>query len=448
MEPPGHREIERQEFGRLFGRLVAKRVFMLPVFGSFVAWFWWMEPPGWRRGLLAVALAALAVFFVGEWLRFRRRGYSRAVVNQNIVFAAFMLLVVLGATGGTASPALVFAVPLGVLASTFLRWPANGAVIAALLAAVWALAAAAAAGVGELVPAALGGGARLGSPAHPLLQALFLTVIVLFGGFAGRELRRSYESVVRRALAAQQESLRAHQERAEELTALSGEIAHELKNPLASVKGLAGLLAGAVPEGKAVERLGVLRREVDRMQAILDEFLNFSRPLVPLALGRTDLAALCREVLALHEGMALDRGVALEPGPGLAAGGVSCRCDPRKVKQVLINLVQNALEASPRGAPVAVDAEPLPGGAARVRVLDRGRGLDPAVADALFSPGVTTKARGSGLGLTIARALARQHGGDLVLRPREGGGAEAELVLPGGAPGEAAPAAPGRGEAA
>jgi signal transduction histidine kinase len=139
-------------------------------------------------------------------------------------------------------------------------------------------------------------------------------------------------------------------------------------------------------------------------------------------------------VAALHEGLARDRGAALE----VRAGTVLARCDPRKVKQILINLVQNALDAAADGrAPeVEVLAEPLPAGGARVRVLDRGRGLDPALGAALFSPGATTKPHGSGLGLPIARALARQHGGDLTLAPREGGGTVAELVLPGGAPGE------------
>jgi signal transduction histidine kinase len=161
------------------------------------------------------------------------------------------------------------------------------------------------------------------------------------------------------------------------------------------------------------------------MQSILDEFLNFSRPLVPLALSESDAGAICREVAALHEGMAEERDLSIS----LVLEPANVRCDPRKVKQILINLLQNAFDASAAGSTITIEAG-LAGGGARIRVIDRGKGVDSSLGEAVFEPGVTSKAVGSGLGLTIARALARQHGGDVVLSPRDGGGTIAEVVLP------------------
>ncbi|ABS25099.1 integral membrane sensor signal transduction histidine kinase [Anaeromyxobacter sp. Fw109-5] len=425
--PPGHREIQHEELSRLFGRMTGVRLAALPPIGALALWLAWIEPAPWRRVALVVALVGMCAFFVGEWIGFRRRGFTPGAVPRNLIIATVWQMGITAVTGGLASPFLYIAVPLGMIGGVFLPWRASLLLSTVQAAAVFGLAALGASGAfAELNLQVFGGGPRIGPPAFLYTHAAMLSLVFLFSSGAGRATRWSFDRMIRRALAAQQASLEAHAERAEELTALSAEIAHELKNPLASVKGLAGLLAPGLPEGKAVERLQVLRREVDRMQAILDEFLNFSRPLVPLALGDAELGGLCAEVAALHEGMARERDVAIV----VRAEGVSARCDPRKVKQILINLVQNALDASPARAQVEVEASLDPGGGARVRVLDRGRGVDPSLADALFSPGATTKPRGSGLGLTIARALARQHGGELVLAPRPGGGTAAELVLP------------------
>lgn len=439
MPPPGHDQIQREELSRLFGQLVGARLLLVPLLVGAGAWIAWEEPAAWRRAALVGLLVPVSAFFVVEFLRFRRRGgLAPGQVRLNLSVAVVGQAIVMAATGGLDSPFVYVAVLLAVVVNVFVRPPLSAWLTTLQVLVIWLLAGLGATGAAPLELALFGGAARRALPAHHAMHAAFLTVVLVAIAFAGRAGRKVFEAIIRRALAAQQESLRAYAERAEELTALSGEIAHELKNPLASVKGLAGLLAQGVAPGKATERLAVLRKEVDRMHAILDEFLNFSRPLVPLVLGECDVAALAREVGALHEGLARERGVAVE----VRGAGVRARCDPRKVKQILVNLVQNALDASPAGAAVELEAAPAAAGGARVRVQDRGPGLDPAVRDAAFSPGFTTKASGSGLGLTIARSLARQHGGDLTLSPRAGGGVVAELFLP------ATPGGAGAGAAA
>jgi signal transduction histidine kinase len=112
-----------------------------------------------------------------------------------------------------------------------------------------------------------------------------------------------------------------------------------------------------------------------------------------------------------------------------ANGGLVVRCDARKVKQVLINLMQNALDASSSGGSVAIELDDH-GGDGVVRVCDRGSGLPGELLARLCEPGVTTKAHGSGLGLTIVRMIAEQHGGRFALANRDGGGCVAELRLP------------------
>ena len=452
--PAGFHEIQRQEMSRLFGLFTRARLALIPTLIAFYAWVVWTDPARWRIAVLAVAVPVLVGVFVFEFRRFRIRGLSPHALDRNLAMAVFGVMIITTVSGGLDSPILPVAVIVTMAVGLFASPAVATWLMGLQLVTVWTFSILMATrGDAFLRLAALAGGSPY-QPTRAWTTTLIYSLLLVAARYVGRAIRRTFDAMLRRTVRAQAESLRAHAERAEELTALSAEIAHELKNPLASVKGLAGLLAGAVADQKGAERLGVLRREVDRMQVILDEFLNFSRPLVPLALGQHDVAALCREVASLHEGMAEERGVTVEAD----GAEVRARCDPRKVKQVLINLVQNALDASPAGSEVRLVATSDGRGGATITVEDRGGGLDAAVAGRVFEPGVTTKASGSGLGLTIARALARQHGGDLALLPREGGGTSARLSLPGEpglAPTETGPAggpglppAPGCGAAA
>lgn len=427
--PSGLEQVQREAFARLFMRMMRVRIILAPPFLLVLFYFLVREPATWRKWLLGGLLVVIVVLGGVEV-----RNYVRNTPRQRFPFAYFAgislptmggLLLLTGGLEGPFTPVLLVVSFLITLFTT-----TRGAWAFALMqvALLWGLAAISFTGVvPDLLPQLFGGGARAGHNDSLLLA--YVTVmsgmVVWIAGF-GSIMRGVFQGMTKDALDARDETLRTHTEALNALTLLSGEIAHELKNPLASVKGLAAMVARDV-EGKPAERLAVLRREVDRMQEILEGFLNFSRPLLPLNEQRTSLEGLCRQVTELHEGMAGERGVSLRL---FAERPVAIGCDPRKVKQVLINLVQNALEAAPRGSTVELVVLPTPEGGGRVEVRDRGRGIAPEVRARVFEPGVTTKPEGNGLGLALARALARQHGGELELRAREGGGCVAELLLP------------------
>ncbi len=260
---------------------------------------------------------------------------------------------------------------------------------------------------------------------------LFITMFIVMSTLhvvmflVGRRTQEGYDRQLHQLAHAREHALTVSQDRTRELTTLSGELAHELKNPLASVKCLAALV-GKSPEAEAAERIGVMRREIDRMQAILEEFLNFSRPLAPLNLRTVPISELAHKVAELHEGIATTRQVEIEVD---AQGDTEVTCDPRKVQQILINLLQNAIDASPNGSRIAIEVRD-DGPAVVVDVLDTGSGIDETIGPKIWEPGVTTKEHGTGLGLTVARAIARQHQGSLDLSNRPSGGCRGRLILP------------------
>ncbi len=418
-------EIQRAELDRLASSAANFRASRLPMVATVLLTLFVLRPNLPRALLLGVMLLALLLVVRYERGREGEEGFGRSFALRNGLVGVGLHFVFLLCTGALASPLL----PAVILLSTMLGgvlgrdprvwWVRAGQVLSILILAATELLGT----VAIFTPVWL---QQHRSWPAVLASATVMTGLILASGVVGRRMRNVSDLMLSRAVEARRDLLDAHLTQARELTALSGEIAHELKNPLASVKGLAGLLARDLPAGKPSERLGVLRAEVDRMQGILDEFLNFSRPAVPLVFEPADLGALAADVASLHEGLASARGVRL----GVEGEGTA-RVDLRKTRKILINLVQNAIEASPAGGAVLLRVAVEPG-RARVLVDDEGAGVDARVGERVFEAGVTTRAHGSGLGLPIARALARQQGGELSLEVRPEGGCRARLELPGG----------------
>jgi signal transduction histidine kinase len=179
--------------------------------------------------------------------------------------------------------------------------------------------------------------------------------------------------------------------------------------------------------------LKLVKDELRRLDHILEDFLQFARPR-ELEARDVELSSLLAAVLDLMKGEFERREVRLERRLGAPA---LVRGDEERLRQILMNLFLNALEAVGPGGQVwvtcAVLAHDDPEGAARfaeIGVDDDGPGFAPGVRDRIFEPFFTTKAKGSGLGLSIAHAIALQHGGTIEAEPSPLGGARMVLRLP------------------
>jgi signal transduction histidine kinase len=415
------------------GRLTYMRMAVMPAIVALLTGASFLDPARWRTLALGSTLAGALVLFAYELWAMRQRRTRRWIPA---FFGSFIIqTIALVATGGVHSPFLPALVLAGIIAGAMLSGPEAWVLPGAQIAVVVVLAALQSnEAFTDLRPIFWRGETSAAANAiHVVTVAGATVVLLLVATRAGRILRQSYERVLARVLSARDDTLAEHRAHAREMAALSAEIAHELKNPLATVKGLAALMARVPGDMKNGERLEVLRREVERMQVTLEEFGSFSRPLLPLSLEVVPLSHVVTEVLGLHEGMAQAAGVSLEVE---TRGDDAVRCDRGKVRQILVNLIQNGIQASPSGVTLRLEIEPAPGEMIALRVLDEGSGLDAEVADRIFEAGVTTKATGSGIGLGVSLGLARQHGGTLTLDPRPTGGCVAELCLPKAGPKE------------
>jgi two-component system sensor histidine kinase HydH len=222
----------------------------------------------------------------------------------------------------------------------------------------------------------------------------------------------------------------AHMKKAERLSAagqLAASLAHEIRNPLASISGAAGILRrGSASPEYIRDSLDIIDKESQRLNKLLTGFLNFAKPRSP-RLHKTDPNAVLASVTTLAAHAAEASQVALVHQP--LEGCPEIECDPEQLKQVLLNLVINAVEASPAGGAVMLRTA-YSGGAVIMEVQDRGVGIPDGVADQIFDPFFTTKPKGTGLGLAVSSMILSQHGGKISFSRNKEGGTTFRIELP------------------
>jgi two-component system sensor histidine kinase PilS (NtrC family) len=218
---------------------------------------------------------------------------------------------------------------------------------------------------------------------------------------------------------------------------LAAGIAHEIRNPLASISGSVQMLREGSGQGEVNRRLmDIVLREINRLNHLINDFLLFARPKKTLW-KPVDLGPLIVECLELFQRSPhWDKRIHVQRDLRLAAEIVS---DPEQIKQVLLNLFLNAAEAMPQGGTLFVGTEgPIEndhrsGGAeprVRITVRDTGEGFQEKALGQLFTPFYTTKPGGSGLGLAIVKRIVEGLEGEVHGRNHEDGGAELTLELP------------------
>ncbi len=226
--------------------------------------------------------------------------------------------------------------------------------------------------------------------------------------------------------------LKAREESERRLRALgtmAATLAHEIRNPLGAMKGLTQLAQEDLSaDHRAQESLKTIVSEAERLEKLVTDLLTFARPPQP-QISRFDLLDLVNRVANLLRTEFESAGITLQIGSREKA--LLIESDENGIRQILLNIFLNAMDATPRGLPVAVSVAKKDG--TRELVLDvddSGSGIGNRDPEELFQPFATSKVKGTGLGLAISRQIIENLGGTLTLMNRAGGGARCSLRLP------------------
>lgn len=260
-----------------------------------------------------------------------------------------------------------------------------------------------------------------------LVGLVLLAFAVSASGYAvvSRLRARDREQAVTRL--AEVETVRRRSERLAAAGALAAGLAHEVRSPLNAIGLAAQRLERRLSPGDSSREIASrIHGEVIRLEEVLRGFLDLASP-VSDRRELFDLAGQVQLVLDVLDDEALSRAVNLRQ----TGGSISVAADRDSIHRAIVNLVRNAIQASPEGSSIEVHVGNR-SDKAILRVVDQGPGIDAAVRGKEFDPFVTGRASGTGLGLALVKRVAEEHGGSVRLVSHDGGGTLAELILPGG----------------
>jgi two-component system sensor histidine kinase HydH len=267
---------------------------------------------------------------------------------------------------------------------------------------------------------------------HAVIQVVLVGVmVVVLLGVSGWQIR-----TLRQHLRLQEEA--ARQERLAALGGMAAVLAHEIRNPLGAIKGLAQFLTEKRAGDPAqAEMTKAIAGEALRLERLVNDLLTYARPRPPKR-EPMDLVGNLRDVLALLRPMAESAGATLELET--PEGPVPVEADSEQMKQLFSNLVLNGLQAMPHGGSVTIAVRARAGrdggrgGHIEISVLDQGSGIPEADQPHVFDPFFTTRTKGTGLGLAICRQIAAAHGGAIRLGATGSHGTTIVVTLPRKAP--------------
>lgn len=250
---------------------------------------------------------------------------------------------------------------------------------------------------------------------------------------ANREQSLQFKSLAEQLAAANRslseaEAAMRRSERLAALGQLSAGLAHELRNPLGTIKASAEMLAGTLTHENEVahEVAGFISTEVDRTNLLVTRFLEFARPL-QLRLSPVDLAGVLDSAVEHLERNSPRYDVAVFKNYAPEIGQLPLDAD--LMERVFFNLLLNAAQATPAGGAITIKTR-VAGDTAEIAVIDRGSGIEPKYLESIFNPFFTTKPEGVGLGLAIVSKIVDEHGGKMTVESEPNKGSIFRVYLP------------------